>query len=318
MHELGRCEMVKGYYEALAITRAASMADIKKAYRKLSLKYHPERAAGPKAEAETIFSEISEAYDVLSNPARRAIYDQYGQKGLKEGVPDGQGGVKGGKYRFNNNALEIFSTFFGTSSPFADILGTTGEEPPAFYGDLTGMQLPFAKQKAPAIIAQLEVTLSEVFNGANKVVAYTRKKLTDEGITVDEAVESQLEVKPGSEEGVISVLEGMGDQGVHYLPGDVEIELVLLPDLLWSREGNNLFFKHELTLAEALCGKIVEVPTFDGRELAVPVTQVVAPGDSQTVSGEGILGADLIICFDIVFPKTLTMEQKKTLKATLK
>jgi len=310
--------MVKGYYEALAITRAASMADVKKAYRKLSLKHHPERAAGPKAEAETVFSEISEAYDVLSNPARRAIYDQYGEKGLKEGVPDGQGGVKGGKYRFNNNALEIFSAFFGTSSPFADILGTTGEEPPAFYGDLTGMQLPFAKQKAPAIIAQLEVTLSEVFNGANKVVAYTRKKLTDDGITVDEAVESQLEVNPGSEEGVISVLEGMGDQGVHYLPGDVEIELVLLPDTLWSREGNNLLYKHEITLAEALCGKIVEVPTFDGRELAVPVTQVVAPGDSQVVSGEGILGADLIICFDIVFPKTLTMEQKKTLKATLK
>jgi len=310
--------MVKGYYEALAITRAASMADVKKAYRKLSLKHHPERAAGPKAEAEIVFSEISEAYDVLSNPARRAIYDQYGEKGLKEGVPDGQGGVKGGKYRFNNNALEIFSAFFGTSSPFADILGTTGEEPPAFYGDLTGMQLPFAKQKAPAIIAQLEVTLSEVFNGANKVVAYTRKKLTDDGITVDEAVESQLEVNPGSEEGVISVLEGMGDQGVHYLPGDVEIELVLLPDTLWSREGNNLLYKHEITLAEALCGKIVEVPTFDGRELAVPVTQVVAPGDSQVVSGEGILGADLIICFDIVFPKTLTMEQKKTLKATLK
>jgi len=309
--------MVKGYYEALAITRAASMADVKKAYRKLSLKHHPERAAGPKAEAETVFSEISEAYDVLSNPARRAIYDQYGEKGLKEGVPDGQGGVKGGKYRFNNNALEIFSAFFGTSSPFADILGTTGEEPPAFYGDLTGMQLPFAKQKAPAIIAQLEVTLSEVFNGANKVVAYTRKKLTDDGITVDEAVESQLEVNPGSEEGVISVLEGMGDQGVHYLPGDVEIELVLLPDTLWSREGNNLLYKHEITLAEALCGKIVEVPTFDGRELAVPVTQVVAPGDSQVVSGEGILGADLIICFDIVFPKTLTMEQKKVLKATL-
>jgi len=310
--------MVKGYYEALSITRAATIADVKKAYRKLSLKHHPERSAGPKAEAEIVFSEISEAYDVLSNPARRAIYDQYGEKGLKEGIPDGHGGLKGGKYRFNNNALEIFSAFFGTSSPFADILGTTGEEPPAFYGDLTGMQLPFAKQKAPAIVAQLEVTLAEVYNGANKVVAYTRKKLTEEGVTVDEAVESQLEVKPGSDEGVLTVLEGMGDQGVHYLPGDVEVELVLLPDPLWSREGNNLLYKHELTLAEALCGKIVEVPTFDGRELAVPVTQVIAPGDSQTVSGEGILGADLIVCFEIQFPKTLTMEQKKVIKSTLK
>ena len=86
---------------------------------------------------------------------------------------------------------------------------------------------------------------------------------------------------------------------------------------LWSREGNNLLFKHELTLAEALCGKIVEVPTFDGRELAVPVTQVVAPGDSQVVPGEGICGADLVLCFDVKFPATLTPEQKKVLKTTL-
>ena len=222
--------MVRGYYESLALTRSASLADVKKAYRKLSLKHHPERAAGPKIEAELAFSEISEAYDVLSNPARRAIYDQYGEKGLKEGVPDGQGGVKGGKYRYNNNAVEIFSAFFGTSSPFADILGTTGEEPPSFYGELTGMQLPFAKSKAPAIVAPLAVTLAEVYNGADKVVMYTRKKVTEEGVTIDEHVESQIYVKPGSDEGVIAVLEGLGDQGVHYLPGDVEIELSLLPD----------------------------------------------------------------------------------------
>jgi DnaJ-class molecular chaperone len=72
-----------------------------------------------------------------------------------------------------------------------------------------------------------------------------------------------------------------------------------------------------MSLKEALCGKVVPVPTFDGRELAVPATQIVAPGDSLTVPGEGICGADLIICFEVTFPSTLTVEQKKTLKATL-
>ena len=86
---------------------------------------------------------------------------------------------------------------------------------------------------------------------------------------------------------------------------------------VWSREGNNLLYKHTMTLSEALCGKIVEVATFDGREIAVPVTQIVAPGDSLTVPGEGILGADLILCFDVEFPKTLTMEQKKAVKVAL-
>jgi len=306
----------ESYYDALVLKRSVGVDDIKKAYRKLSLKYHPDRAIGPKAEAEATFSKISEAYDVLSNPARRAIYDQYGERGLKEGVPDGQGGLKGGKYRFNNNAMEIFAAFFGTSSPFADILGQAGEGPaPEFYGQLTGMQLPFEKKKAAPVEAQLEVTLGELFNGATKTVAYTRKVLTADGVTADEAVETQLYVKPGWEEGLVATLEGLGDQGVHVLPGDVDIYLVVAEDPLWSREGSTLFYKHEMTLTEALCGTIVEIPTFDQRLLSVPVTQVVAPGDSQTVPAEGILGGDLVICFEVTFPKSLTPAQKKAVKA---
>ena len=308
---------LSSYYDSLGVTRTCTPAELNKAYRKLALKFHPQRATIPPDEAEITFTSISEAYDVLSNPARRAIYDQYGERGLKEGIPDGVGGVKGGKYRYHNNALDIFQAFFGTSSPFADILGTTGEEPPAFYGQLTGMQLPFTKSKAPAVVAPLEVTLAEVYNGAVKTVGYTRKLLKEDGTTMDEAVETELYVKPGSEEGLIETLEGQGDQGVHVLPGDVEIMLVVLPDPLWSREGDNLLYKHTMSLKEALCGKVVPVPTFDGRELAVPATQIVAPGDSLTVPGEGICGADLIICVEVTFPSTLTVEQKKTLKATL-
>jgi len=308
---------VTSYYDALGVKRGCAPDDLKKAYRKLSLKFHPDRSSLPKPEAEIAFSEISEAYDVLSNPARRAIYDQYGERGLKDGIPDGQGGFKGGKYAFKNNAQEIFEKFFGTSSPFADILGATGEAPPSFYGELTGMQLPFEKKKAAPVVAPLEVTLAEVYNGAMKAVGYTRKVLKEDGTTADEAVEAQLYVKPGAEPGLLETLEGQGDQGVHVLPGDVEIELVVLDDPLWSREGNNLLYKHSMSLQEALCGKVVEVPTFDGRELAVPVTQIVAPGDSLTVPSEGICGADLIICFEIVFPTTLTPEQKKVLKGTL-
>lgn len=86
-------------------------------------------------------------------------------------------------------------------------------------------------------------------------------------------------------------------------------------DRLWSRDGTTLLFNHTMTLTEALCGKIVEVPTFDDRVLTIPVTQVVAPGDSTTVPGEGIAGGDLIICFDVQFPKSLTPEQKKAIKA---
>jgi DnaJ-class molecular chaperone len=338
------------------------MSEINKAFRKLSLKAHPDRFVGGRAEAEVALSKIAEAYEVLSNPARRAIYDQYGERGLKEGVPDGKGSLSGGKYRFNNNAMEIFANFFGTSSPFADILGKVGDDaPPEFYGELTGMQLPFSKQKAPPVQATVEVTLAEVYNGAQKTVSYARKKLGDGGVTSVEKVETQLYVEPGWEEGLVATLEDLGDQGVHVLPGDVDIYMTIAPDPLWSRSGTSLFFKHELTLTEALTGKLVDVPTFDNRTLSIPVTkvtrreelpsraqlgrreasscchqmpaarrtpltrvapremrvmrQVVSPGDSQTVPGEGICGGDLVICFDILFPKTLTPAQKKAIKA---
>jgi len=99
------------------------------------------------------------------------------------------------------------------------------------------------------------------------------------------------------------------------LPGDVEIEMVIAPDDLWSRDGSTLLFKHAMTLTEALVGKIIDVPTFDNRVLSVPVTQVVAPGDMLTVPGEGFVGGDLVIYFDIQFPKTLTPAQKKSIKA---
>ena len=288
---------LESYYDALAVARTVDTADIKKAYRKLSLKYHPERFAGPKVEAEALFDKVSEAYDVLSNPARRAIYDQYGERGLKEGVPDGKGGVKGGKYRFSNNAVEIFTTFFGTSSPFADILAGESE----FYGELTGMQLPFAKTKAAPVTAVVEVTLAEVYNGADKTVSYTRKKLGDDGVTTEEAVETQLYVKPGWEAGLVATLEGLGDEGVHVLPGDVEIEMVIADDPLWSRDGTTLLYKHAISLTEALCGKVVEIPTFDGRLISVPVVKIVAPGDMITVPGEGLVGGDLVLYFDIAF-----------------
>ena len=138
------------YYDTLGVARTAKSEEIKAAYRKLALKWHPERCAD-RAEAEAKFSEIAEAYEVLVHPARRSIFDQYGAQGLMNGIPDGTGGVKGGTYHFGNNAFEIFAGFFGTSSPFADITGAMGEDPPPFYGELTGMMLPVVPVKPPAV-----------------------------------------------------------------------------------------------------------------------------------------------------------------------
>lgn len=102
-------------YEVLGLSRLATTEEVKQSYRKLALKWHPDRSSEPKAIVLAKFDAIAEAYEVLSNPSRRAIFDQFGESGLKDGIPDGKGGVKGGKYQFNNNAAAIFEKFFGTS-----------------------------------------------------------------------------------------------------------------------------------------------------------------------------------------------------------
>lgn len=313
----------KSYYDILIIPRTSTTEEVKKAYRKLALKWHPERAPGTKAEVMAKFDAIAEAYEVLSNPARRAIFDQYGESGLKHGIPDGQGGVKGGKYQFANNAQEIFTTFFGTASPFADILGEMGAEAPAFYGELTGMQLPHVKQKPPPMVIVHEVTLRELYNSATKKVTYTRKKLKPDGsATYEESVDQYIGLKPTWVAGPIASFSGAGDEGVDILPGDVDVEMVVAPDPHWACEGSTLIYTAEISLTEALCGTVLEIPCLDGRCLALPVTQVVSPGFTMKWPDEGMPKEDgskgsLLIKFDILFPATLTPAQKGALKKTL-
>jgi len=141
--------MGKDYYKILGVPRNASQEDIKKAYRKLALKWHPDRVPKEKqAEAQSKFQEIGEAFDVLSDEQKKSVYDQYGEEALKGGMPadagDEQGGGAGPQFHFQgmpggarsfrftqNNAEDIFRAFFGTSDPFQAAGG--GDDP--FGGD---------------------------------------------------------------------------------------------------------------------------------------------------------------------------------------
>uniref|UniRef100_A0A452ZW98 J domain-containing protein n=1 Tax=Aegilops tauschii subsp. strangulata TaxID=200361 RepID=A0A452ZW98_AEGTS len=131
------------YYKILGVDKAASDDDLKKAYRKLAMKWHPDKNPTNKKEAESKFKQISEAYEVLSDSQKRAVYDQYGEEGLKGQVPPpGAGGGAGGPagatffstgadgptaFRFNpRNAEDIFAEFFGSSSPFGGMGGMGG------------------------------------------------------------------------------------------------------------------------------------------------------------------------------------------------
>lgn len=310
------------YYDTLSVPRTSSPEEVKVAYRKLALKWHPERNTQlPPMEVEAKFGEIAEAYEVLVHPARKAIYDQYGAQGLKQGIPDGMGGVKGGTYRFGNNSLEIFAAFFGSSSPFADIMGQMGDEPPPFYGELTGMVLPVVPKKSGADVRSLPVTLAEMYNGAVKKVEFTRRVLQADDTTTEELTSVHITVKPGWEDGTVVTFPSAGDEGLGMEPADVEFVLQTVADPTWSREGATLVYTAKISLTEALCGTVLAVDTLDGRTLSIPITQIVKPGSTKTVAAEGMPTpdgkGDLMIKFETIFPDTLTLAQKAAVKKAL-
>ena len=315
-------DAAKDLYKILNVARAASEAEIKKAYRKLAMKWHPDKNPENAEEAAQKFQDIGEAYSVLSDKAKKAIYDQYGYEALRDGVPDDQGGMRGG-WSYKQNAKEIFENFFGTANPFADF----------GFGD----SVPFATRlrkvgpkKMDPIARALDCTLEELFNGCVKKFHVTRKRLkevADEGAApeyVDETKALTVSVKPGWKKGTKVTFANEGDAAPNVVPADIIFTLNELKHDVFSREGTNLVFVATITLSEALCGTTVEVPTLDGRKLAVSCPEVVSPGYEKTVPGEGMplsktpdQRGNLIIRFHIVFPKYLEQAQKDTLKKVL-
>merc|ERR1712154_119401 len=127
-------KMGKDYYKVLGVAKGASDDEIKKAYRKMALKYHPDKNKSPGAEEK--FKEIAEAYEVLSDPKKREIYDKFGEDGLKQGSGCGGGAQEPGfsSYSFHGDLHETFRMFFGDENPFANFFFQSGGAGGPFQG----------------------------------------------------------------------------------------------------------------------------------------------------------------------------------------
>ncbi|XP_024007413.1 dnaJ homolog subfamily B member 1 isoform X3 [Eutrema salsugineum] len=274
------------YYNVLKVDKNATEDDLKKSYRKLAMKWHPDKNPNTKKEAEAKFKQISEAYEVLSDPQKRAVYDQYGEEGLSDMPPPGSTGNTGRAGGFNpRNAEDIFAEFFG-SSPFG--FGSAGGQGRStrFQSDGGGM---FGG-----------------FGGGNNNEILT------------------IVVKPGWKKGTKIKFPDKGNEQVNQLPADLVFVIDEKPHDFFKRDGNDLITSRRVTLAEAIGGTTVSINTLDGRDLPVGVTDIVSPGFELVVPGEGMPIAkeprnkgDLKIKFDVQFPTRLTMDQKSALKRVL-
>ncbi|XP_027340416.1 dnaJ homolog subfamily B member 13-like isoform X3 [Abrus precatorius] len=276
------------YYKVLQVDRNAKEDDLKKAYRKLAMKWHPDKNPNSKKEAESKFKQISEAYEVLSDPQKRAIYDQYGEEGLKGQVPPPDTSSGGGttffptgdipaSFRFNpRNADDIFAEFFGFSDPFGGVTGRSG--------------------------------------GAGMRSSKTTQ--VEEILTIN--------VKPGWKKGTKITFPEKGNEQPNVTPADLVFIIDEKPHSIFTRDGNDLIVTQKISLAEALTGYTVNLTTLDGRNLTLPINNVIHPDYEEVVAREGMpfpkdptKKGNLRIKFNIKFPTRLTSDQKAGIKKLL-
>lgn len=306
------------YYDILELPRGATDADIKKSYRKLAMKWHPDKNPENADLAAKKFQEIAEAYDVLSKPSTRAIYDQYGHEGLRNGVPNGQGGTSE-TYSYSMNAQEIFERFFGTSNPFATF---NFNDTSPFVSKLSKPQ----PAKPADVIYQLVCTLPELYNGATKKISITRKRLDNAGNTLQDSKIITINVKPGWKKGTKITFPNEGDEVKGWLPQDVVFIIAEKEDAHsdYKRDGNNLIYTCKISLADALTDCSLQVPTFDSRILSIAAPEVISPDYEKRIIGEGMptsknpsLKGDLILRFHILFPKYLNGSKRTKIRELL-
>ncbi|ENN76320.1 hypothetical protein D910_04370 [Dendroctonus ponderosae] len=301
------------YYGVLQIPRTSTELEIKKA--NLALEFNCERCKIPKA--YQVFALIGEAYEVLSKPLLRAVFDQYGEEGLKRGVPGPDGYIAG--YHYHGDPMQTYKDFFGTTSPYADLLDVL-KNPPQLCKTTDGIQVC---KKQPPIRHPLQLTLHEVFFGGVKKMKIHRLVFVNEERNKTDIREKILTitVKPGVRAGTEIVFANEGDQNPAHIPADVIFITEDRPHELFVRQDDNLILTTTISLEQALVGTMVTVHTIDHRTIRVPITDVVSPTYEKTVENEGLpildkypLKGDLILRFDIVFPVYLTRTSKDLIK----
>lgn len=284
----------KDYYAALGVGESASPEEIKKAYRKLARKYHPD--VSTEADADNRFKDIGEAYEVLKDPEKRAEYDQlraYRDRGGEFTPPPGwesSSGFAGGGY--TEADARQFSDFFES------IFGRAGG-----FGSGPGYQ---ARRRGEDVHARLALFLEEAYHGCDKQVRFTVHEVDDQGRLRARQKTLNVKVPAGLREGQHMRLKGQGSPGQNGGEhGDLFIEISLAPHPMFSVEGRDVLVTVPVTPWEAALGGSITVPTVGGR-VSVKVPRGSSSGRKLRLKGKGLPGkhpGDQIVVLQVVMPE---------------
>lgn len=285
---------MKDCYQTLGLTESASAEDIKKAYRKLAMQYHPDRGTGDEAK----FKEINEANEILSDPAKKAKYDQQRKFGQTDGFNFGKGG-----FNERNQFEEILRQHFGREAQ--DVVDE-------MFGFRRSHKRP-KPLKNRDIMLKVQVQLKDLLSKVTKTVTYKTTKGDER--TVDIHLPHSL-----SDQQHVRIL-GMGDNAQKDYPdGDLIIDFhVVIPDGFWMEQGNILCSTLKIPVWTALLGGTARFENYDDTELEVKIPAGTQFGQRFVLKGKGVkiseqFITDLLLLIHIDIPKELDEKEKELIR----
>jgi DnaJ-class molecular chaperone len=255
----------RDFYEVLGVTKTATVADIKRAYRKLALEWHPDRNKSPSSHEK--FKEINEAYEVLSDPKKREMYDQFGHNTPRQGpFGGGAGGYQQGPftYYYSTGGDNPFSAQGGPAS------GWDFSDPFDIFEQFFGGGFGGGRQRArPREAYQITIDFMDAVRGASREIHLPRGQAGG-----------------GSVRKTIKIPAGV-DTGSRIRFDDFDIVVEVHPDRKYKREGDDLIIEQEITYTQAALGAVVDVPTIDG-PIKIRVQPGTQPGTLIRLHGKGV------------------------------
>ncbi len=275
------------YYEILGVSKNASTSEIKAAYRKQALKWHPDR--NKSQEAHERFKEINKAYEVLSDPKKKEMYDQYGADAFKQGGFPG-----GGNYSYRQGPFTYTYTNMGGESPFEgfDFGGFT--DPFEIFEQFFGFRSPFSGTRKSRSVYQIELDFDEAVKGVEK------------------------EVSIGGKNKKIKIPAGV-DEGTRMRFSDFDLLMRVRPHSHFKREGQDIYFEKKIPYPLAVLGGVVEVETINGK-IKLRIRPGTEAGTAVRLKNEGVpypnsnRRGDEYVIFKIDIPQKITAKTKKILE----